>query len=98
MRYIFPTVKKIVTAIAALPDEILSGLDAVLSHLKRRGFGDWPAALLLLSPALIILTVFVLAPMASSFYMSLFGGRHGMGDYVGFGNYVAALDLSLIHI
>lgn len=84
-------ISPIVNAIVALPDAILAGLDNLLSELRRRGFGDWPTALLLLSPALVILSVFVLAPMVSSFYMSLYGGRHGMGAYVGFENYVSAV-------
>ena len=78
-------------SIVALPDTILAKLDAVLFELHRRGWGDWPAALLLLSPAFLILSVFVLAPMVSSFYMSLFGGRHGLGHYVGLENYVIAM-------
>lgn len=74
-----------------LPDVLLGQLDDQLDHWRRRGAGDFPVAVLLLLPALTILGVFIIAPMFSTFYMSLFGGRHGMGSYIGAGNYVEAL-------
>lgn len=75
-----------------LPDMLLGALDELLDRLHRRGLGDAPAALLLLLPALLILTVFILVPMGSTFYMSLFGGRHGMGAFVGADNYLDAFN------
>jgi len=85
------TLIRIAYFLTSLPDILLSNLDNFFDDLRKRGFGDWPVALLLLSPALLILSVFVLFPMVSAFYMSLFGGKHGMGDFVGFSNYVDAL-------
>lgn len=76
--------------LVSLPDNAIAKLDSFFSELKRRGFGDGPVALLLLSPALLILSVFVLFPMVSTFYMSLFGGKHGMGEFIGFSNYSTA--------
>lgn len=77
--------------IVRLPDAVLGWLDDRFDALRRRGLGDIPTALLLLSPALLILGIFIIAPMFSTFYMSLFGGRHGMGEFVGAGNYLQAL-------
>ncbi len=81
----------LLSKVLSLPDTLLSGLDDMLSWLRRRGMGDWPTALVLLAPALTIVFVFVLIPMVSSFYMSLYGGRHGMGAFVGLNNYAEAL-------
>ncbi len=81
---------KCVSWLFRLPDTLLGRLDEFLDRLHRRGLGDTPAALLLLSPALLILAVFILVPMGSTFYMSLFGGRHGMGTFVGADNYLDA--------
>lgn len=74
-----------------LPDTLLGLLDGLLDRLRRRGLGDAPAAAVLLLPAVLILTAFILVPMGSTFYMSLFGGRHGMGAFVGAGNYLDAM-------
>jgi ABC-type sugar transport system permease subunit len=90
MRRIFPSITHCLAFIAQLPDTLLGRLDDIFDRLRHRGLGDWPLVLLLLSPALLILSVFVLFPMGSTFYMSLFGGRHGMGDFVGMSNYLAA--------
>ena len=73
------------------PDALLAWLDERLDRLRCRGGGDLPAAMLLLAPALLILGTFIIAPMLSTFYMSLYGGRHGLGAYVGAGNYLEAL-------
>ncbi len=84
--------------ITALPGRVLDGtlgcLDDLLDALRRRGFGDAPAAAILLTPALVLLFVFSLAPMASSIYISLFGGRHGAGAFVGLSNYAETLGSS----
>jgi multiple sugar transport system permease protein len=53
--------------------------------------GDAPLALLLLSPAMIILGLFGIFPLLYSVYMSLFGGKYGQGPFIGFGNYSEAL-------
>ncbi len=73
-----------------LPDTLLGALDEFLDRLHRRGLGDAPAAILLLLPSVFLLSVFILLPMGATFYMSLFGGRHGMGSFVGAANYLDA--------
>lgn len=85
------TIIHILTGIIRLPDTLLGAMDDLLERLHRRGLGDVPAAMLLLFPGLLILTVFILVPMGSTFYMSLFGGRHGTGSFIGAGNYADAL-------
>lgn len=72
------------------PDVLLGWLDDRIDTWKRKGWGDIPAAGVLLSPALVILLSFVILPMVSSFYLSLFGGRHGLGPFVGLNNYKEA--------
>lgn len=72
-------------------DSVLAGLDNGMDRLRRWGLGDAPAAALLLFPALTILTVFGMAPLVASAYMSLYGGKHGMGPFIGLGNYAEAL-------
>ena len=84
-------ITRILAGIFRLPDTLLALVDELLERLRRRGLGDAPAAVVLLLPGLLLLTVFILVPMGSTFYMSLFGGRHGMGPFVGVGNYVDAL-------
>ncbi len=84
------TIVKGISWLFRLPDALLGALDELLDRLHRRGLGDVPAAALLLLPALLVLTVFILVPMGATFYMSLFGGRHGLGAFVGAGNYLDA--------
>lgn len=72
-------------------DRILGAADDHLDRLRGRGWGDAPAACLLIAPALSLIAVFSLFPMAASLYMSLFGGRHGAGTFVGLRNYAEAL-------
>lgn len=91
MSMILRTLHASFDAIAILPDALLSGMDNIFAALKRRGWGDGPAAAVLLLPSLMVLTVFFVVPMFSSVYMSLFGGRHGRGDFIGLGNYVEAM-------
>lgn len=79
------------TLVADMADSILARLDDALDRLRARGLGDIPAAVLLLLPALTILAVFGMAPLVASAYMSLFGGKHGMGSFVGLANYQEAL-------
>lgn len=84
-------ITRMLAGVLRLPDTLLALADELLEWLRRRGLGDLPAAVVLLLPGLLLLTVFILVPMGSTFYMSLFGGRHGMGPFVGAGNYVDAL-------
>ncbi len=81
----------LLTWLFRLPDSAMAAVDELLARLRRRGFGDAPAALLLLAPAMLILLVFTLAPMIASVVMSLYGGRHGLGPFTGLGNYREAL-------
>lgn len=83
-------ITKIMVCCLHVPDRILGFLDDRLERLQRRGFGDLPGAVVLLFPGLFILALFILIPMVSTFYMSLFGGRHGTGAFVGFNNYLDA--------
>lgn len=72
-------------------DSILERLDAAFDALRRRTGGDAGLAVLLLAPALVILGVFGLLPLFNAIYMSLFGGKYGLGPFVGVGNYTEAL-------
>ena len=71
-------------------DYLLQKIDAGFDALSGR-FRDVPVAVFLLSPALLLLFVFTFAPMLYAVYMSLFGGKQGMGDFVGLANYAEAL-------
>ncbi|NIA15654.1 MAG: ABC transporter permease subunit [Nitrospiraceae bacterium] len=73
-------------------DSALALLDDGLERLRTRRTKDAAAAAFLLSPALLILGVFGLAPLVYAIYMSLFGGKYGMGPFVGLGNFRTALD------
>lgn len=75
-----------------------SGFDSALGWLDDRfdrwgagRFQDAPLAAVLLAPALLVLGVFGIAPLAAALYMSFFGGKHGMGVFVGWENYKDAL-------
>jgi multiple sugar transport system permease protein len=70
---------------------LLEAGDRVFDRLARRGWGDLPLAMALLAPALAVLGLFSLWPMAAAVRMSLYGGKQGMGAFVGLGNYAAAL-------
>ncbi len=87
-----------VLGVAVFSRPILAGVDAVLgwlddsfARLRTRAAKDAPIALLLLSPALLILGAFGVAPLFAAVYMSLFNLQHGVGPYVGLGNYAKAL-------
>lgn len=72
-------------------DALLERLDLFLDRLRRGGWGDAPAALLLIAPAGIVLFLFSLLPLGESVLLSLYGGKHGRGAFVGAGNYAEAL-------
>ena len=72
-------------------DSALGWLDDRFDPRRHPRFEDAPLAALLLAPALLILGVFGFAPLAAAAYMSLFGGKQGMGPFVGLGNYAQAL-------
>jgi ABC-type sugar transport system permease subunit len=72
-------------------DATLAWLDDRFDRRRQGRLRDLPIALLLLGPAFLILSVFSLGPMIAALYMSLFGGKHGMGPYVGLSNYTEAL-------
>lgn len=77
--------------LAGLPDAALAGLDDLLERRRRGWLGDWPAALVLTAPALLILGVFSLYPMIAALGMSLRGGKRGDGPFVGLANYAETL-------
>lgn len=70
---------------------ILMRLDDGVAALERRGWGQGPLAALLLAPALIVLTAFVLGPMGYALYLSLHRLHFGRGPFVGLANYTRAL-------
>ncbi len=74
-----------------LLDSLLAWADDGFDAIARRGWGSAPLAIALLSPALLVLGAFVVAPLAAAVYMSLFGGRYGAGSFVGLANYTEAL-------
>ncbi len=75
---------------AALPDRLLALLDSLLDRFPRR-MGDIPAAVLLTAPALLVLGAFSFTPMVNALTLSLRGGKHGDGAFIGLGNYLDAL-------
>lgn len=72
-------------------DGCVSRLDDLLDRVRGRRIKDGAVALFLLAPAVVILGAFGVAPLISSVYMSLFGGKYGAGPFVGLGNYIEAL-------
>ena len=72
-------------------DSAVALLDDALERLRTRRTKDGAAAVFLLSPALVILGVFGLAPLVYALYMSLFGGKYGTGPFVGLDNFRTAL-------
>jgi len=76
---------------AALLDTCAAGLDNLFDRLRTRACKEAPIALFLLLPALAILVVFGFVPLLYAIYMSLFGGKWGMGEFVGLANYAEAL-------
>ena len=74
-------------------DTLLAKLDDLFDAGAHR-FRDAPIAIFLLLPSLIILFLFAFFPMLYAFYMSLFGGKQGMGDFVGLSNYSEAFSSS----
>ncbi|HOZ49683.1 MAG TPA: sugar ABC transporter permease [Candidatus Hydrogenedentes bacterium] len=73
------------------PDMCLGVLDNAFDRCRIRPLKDAPIAAFLLLPALVVLGAFGLLPLGYSAYMSLFGGKWGMGDFVGLGNYAEAI-------
>jgi multiple sugar transport system permease protein len=81
-----------VETLLALPGEALALLDTLFDRCARGRLGDLPLALLLLAPACGILALFSQWPMLEALHMSLYGGKHGAGSFVGLGNYWEALN------
>ncbi len=69
-------------------DTFLARLDDIFDHARLARFGDAPSAVLLLVPALIILTAFGFAPLLYAVYISLFDVR--AGEFVAVENYARA--------
>ena len=74
-----------------MPDRALEWLDDRFDAVGRSRVGDLPLALFLLAPVIIILGVFGIWPLFSAIKISLYGGKWGMGGFVGLGNYAEAL-------
>jgi len=79
------------TAAGQSLDRCLGALDECLDRLRTRRLQDAPVAVLLLAPALGVLGTFGMLPLFYALYMSLFGGKHGQGAYVGLANFAEAL-------
>lgn len=77
--------------LAQWPGRALDAADRVFARLAARGWGDLPLAAVLIAPAFAVIAVFSLWPMAAAIHMSLYAGKHGMGDWAGLGNYAEAL-------
>lgn len=72
-------------------DSLMAWLD---DQLERPIFGrrrDGVSALLLLAPGFAVVGVFGVFPLLSAIHLSLYGGFHEQGDFVGLGNYANAL-------
>ena len=74
----------------AFVDTILSAIDTFLER-KTRRFGDGVLAYALLTPAMVIIGLFGIAPIFYSVYISLFDTRRGVQSFVWARNYVEAL-------
>ena len=72
-------------------NRLLGVLDDWLDRRRSRAWGDWAAAVLLLTPALAVLAVFGVFPLVYAGYLSLFDLQRGVGAYAGLGNYAQAL-------
>ncbi len=72
-------------------DGCVGWLDDLLDRAKTRSFHEAPTAALLLAPPFAILLVFGIFPLFFAMYLSLFGGKYGMGPFIGMANYVEAL-------
>ncbi len=71
-------------------DSLLAWLDDRLERSARGPLRDGPTAFLLLLPAFLIVGAFGILPIFSSIHLSLYGGQHGQGPFVGLGNYLRA--------
>ncbi len=78
-------------SISRIFDNALERLDDAFDRVRHRVHGDGLLATFLAGPALVILAVFGAFPLFYAVHMSLFGGKYGIGPYVGFGNYAEAL-------
>jgi len=81
----------VVEGLAAFVDGCVGRLDDIFDGVRRRGLKDVLLAVFLLGPSLVVLGAFGVAPLVAAVYMSLFGGKYGVGPFVGLGNYVEAL-------
>lgn len=77
--------------LVALADPVLAACDRALDRIASRRLRDTPAALPLLSPAMLILGAFGLAPIVYALYLSLFRVRGISWQYIGAQNYTSAL-------
>ncbi len=82
------------SAPARMADSAVAWLDDALERARTRRFRDAPVAAVLLAPAAILLATFGIAPLFFAIYMSLYGGKYGMGPYAGLGNFADALGSS----
>lgn len=80
-----------IQVVAGSLDRAVGLLDEGFDRVHTRVLKDSVIALFLLAPALVILAVFGLFPLLYAVFMSLFGGKLGLGSFVGAGNYVEAL-------
>lgn len=72
-------------------DRCIGWLDDLLDRVGTKKVRDVPIAILLLAPAFLFLAVFGIFPLFFAVYLSLFGGKYGLGPFVGIGNYADAL-------
>ena len=74
-------------------------LDPALQFSRRRRKAPWGFIILVLAPALILYTVFVLAPLVQSAIYSFFdwNGLEPLTEFIGFDNYVRALTDPAFH-
>ena len=72
-------------------DRVLAALDERVARFSRRGFKDGPLAVVLVGPALVLVGVFGIAPMAYALYLSLFRLRGQEEAFVGLANYAEAM-------
>lgn len=81
----------ILEGIARLFDRFLEGLDVLFDRARRRLGSDSVLAVCLSGPSLLVLGMFGVFPLFYAVHMSLYGGKYGMGRFVGLANYAEAL-------
>ncbi|HQE84364.1 MAG TPA: sugar ABC transporter permease [Candidatus Hydrogenedentes bacterium] len=72
-------------------DQVLAWMDGFFESVRGKRWRDAPLALFLLSPVLVILGTFGIAPLFYAVYLSLFNFKHAARPFIALDNYTRAL-------